>query len=155
MLNSREHPTMKLFLCLVTCTLAFAQFQTPLAPAQLPPETVIGTVDGKDITLADVRKMLEADPRLAQPLQTDPQYAITQVFMLRYLAAEGERRKLADQSPLKEQLETLRSAAVASALINMERDTFPVSSEMMDAYFLAHRANYEQAHIKAIYIAFK
>ena len=60
---------MKILLLIAASALAFAQFPTPSAPAQLPPETVIGAVDGKDITLADVRKMLEADPRLAQPLQ--------------------------------------------------------------------------------------
>ena len=131
--------------------------------AQAPPsagpertnDTVLGTVEGQPVTLGDVRKMLDADPRLMQFLQQNAQNAIAQVFMLKRLAADGEKLKLAEQSPLKEQLEQVRASAVASAMVNRERDGYPVSSEQIDAYFLRNRSNYEQAHIKAIFIAYK
>src|SRR5689334_10676499 len=109
---------MKILLLIAVSVPVFAQFQTPLAPAPMSPDTVIASVEGKDITLADVRKMLDADPRLMQVLQQDPQSALAQVFTYRYLVTEADRRKLAEQSPLKEQIETLRGAAVASAFVN-------------------------------------
>src|SRR5258708_979582 len=121
--------------------------------AQLPvtkersADTVIATVEGHNVTIADVRKMIEIDPRLGQFLQQTPQaaaQAIGQVFMLKYLSAQGELLHLADQSPLKEQLEQARAIALFQAMTNRERDGFSVTSEMIDAYFGRNRAAYEQ-----------
>jgi peptidyl-prolyl cis-trans isomerase C len=41
-----------------------------------------------------------------------------------------------------------------NARLNDENNTFPVSSEMIDAYYKQHSAQYEQAKIKVIYIPF-
>src|SRR5947207_5594881 len=132
--------------------------------AQLPPtqertaDTVVATVEGKNVTLGDVRKMIDADPRLLQFIQQKPEaatQAIGQVFMLKYLAAQGEQLHLADQSPLKEQLEQARNIALFQAMTNRERDGYSVSSEQIDAYFARNRAAYEQARIKVIFVGFK
>jgi len=132
--------------------------------AQLPvtqersADSVIATVEGKPVTLGDVRKMMDADPRLFQFIQQKPEQAaqaIGQVYMLKYLSAEGEKLHLADQSPLKEQLEQARNIALFQAMTNRERDGYSVSSEQIDAYFARNRSNYEQARIKAIFIAYK
>jgi parvulin-like peptidyl-prolyl isomerase len=138
---------------------SFAQLSFPQlggAPAgEVKPETVLATVEGKDVTLADVRKMVAADPRLMQYMTQNPQAAIAQYFLMLHLAGEGEKKKIAEQSPLKEQLETARAIAVAGAMINLERDTFAVSEEEMEAYYKSKRANYEEAHIHGIYLAFQ
>src|SRR5262245_36572352 len=94
--------------------LLFAAFAAPLlaqAPAgtgALPLDKVIATVDGKPVTVGDVVKMVGADPRFTQYLLKDPQGAISEAMLLRELAAEGEKQKIADQSPLKEQIEFMR-----------------------------------------------
>src|SRR5258708_10174794 len=129
--------------------------QFPASPTERADDTVVATVEGKSLTIGDIRKMIEADPRLMQFFQQNAQTAVAQVFMLRFLAAEGEKQKLAEQSPLKEQLDQMRASAVASAMVNRERDGYSISSEQIDAYFERNRSKYEQARIKAILIAYK
>ena len=41
-----------------------------------------------------------------------------------------------------------------NAKLNEENNTFPVSPEMIDSYYKAHSAQYEQAKIKVIYLPF-
>lgn len=127
-----------------------------LPQADLKPETVVATIEGKDVTLADVRKMVAvAPPQFLQQLQADPQAALATFFMIRHLAEEGDKLKLAEQSPLKEQLEFARTQAVAGQFVNNERDQFPVSDDDINQFFEKNRANYESAHIRVIQISFK
>ena len=143
---------------LVAAVAASLSAQLPVVPgsAELKPETVVAVVDGREVTLAEIRQvMAAAPPQLIQQLQANPQAALTNYYVLKYLAAEGEKRKLAEQSPLKEQLELARANAVAGYMVNQERDTFPVGSDAIDAYFQRNRSSYEQAHIKVIQISFK
>lgn len=131
--------------------------QAPLIPpsGDLKPDTVVATIEGKDITLADIQDLVAADPRLAQFMQKNPQQALAEAFVIRHLAGEGEKRKLAEQSPLKEQLEAVRAQALAGAMVSMERNSFVVSAEDIEAHFQRTRANYEQARVKAIYLSFR
>ena len=132
--------------------MASAQF----APAPLTPDSVVATVDGKKVTVADIQAILQSSPPgFVQGFQKDPMTALSTYFGLKHMAAEGDKLKLAEQSPLKEQIEFFRANAVAGAMINRERDSYHVDSTMIDAYFERHRSNYEQARIKLIQIAFK
>ena len=124
---------------ITSAQLSFPQLGGGAPTAEIKADTVIASVDGKDITLADIRKMVDADPRLMQFLQQNPQTAISQFFLMRFLAAEGDRKKIADQSPLKDQIETARAIAVAGAVLNLERDSYYVSSELMQNYFDSKR----------------
>lgn len=128
--------------------------------AQTPPpftaDTVIGTVDGKKMTFGDLRRMIEAAPAgLFQAFQQNPMEAISRVYMMRYLAAEGEKRKLEQQSPWKEQLELQRQNIVATAMTTEERNTYQVSEEAVEKYYKEHQARYEQVKIKVIMVAFQ
>jgi parvulin-like peptidyl-prolyl isomerase len=77
------------------------------------------------------------------------------MFLMRYLAEEGERLKLAEQSPLKEQLQVQRANAVAGARLNYESDHYQVPQDAIDEYYKRNQAKYQQARIKVISIAFK
>jgi peptidyl-prolyl cis-trans isomerase C len=143
------------FLAAAFAATTLAQFPIASPAAQPTADTVVASVEGKDITLGDIRKMVNSDPRMMQFMQQNPQQTLAQYFMLKYLAAEGESRRLAEQSPLKEQLEAIRDQAVSQAMVNLERDTYPVTSEAIDAYFQANRSKYEQAHIRVIALTFK
>src|SRR5258708_19951126 len=107
-----------------------------LAQQALPANTVVATVAGQNVTIDDVRKMLEtAPPQIGQLFQQSPQVAIQQYFIMRYLASEGERLKLAEQSPLKEQLNLLRENIVAQAMVNRERDGFEVTGDQIEKFY--------------------
>jgi parvulin-like peptidyl-prolyl isomerase len=146
-----------------TC-LMFAAFGATLL-AQFGPATgspkasdnpEIAVVDGHSVTLNDIRKMMEtAPPQILQTFKQNPQMAIQTYFIIKYLSAEGDKEKLAEESPLKEQLEMLRANTIAGAMINHERDGYKVSEEMITNFYTQNKSRYEQAKVKIIYIAFK
>jgi peptidyl-prolyl cis-trans isomerase C len=125
------------------------------AQAPAADRKVVATVAGKDITAADVQKLMSL--LNAQEMQTfyqDPQFVLSQYSLFLHLAEEGEKEKLLEKSPYKEQFEVLKSRLLRDAKVNEEGNTFPVSPEMIDTYYKAHSAQYEQAKIKVIYIPF-
>lgn len=155
---------MKLFILTMVCAaVACAQFQlSPGAPqaaaqtAPMDPKTVIATVAGISVTLEDFRKMLEdAPPQILQYVKSDPRGFIQQMFLFRYLASEGNKAKLAEKSPLKEQLQAQRDWVVANAMVSEEQNQFPVTGEQLEAFYKANQSRWEQAKIKAILIGFK
>jgi peptidyl-prolyl cis-trans isomerase C len=130
--------------------------QTPGPPGALTPDTVVVTVNGKGYTAAEIRKIVEPwPPNYLQQLKTDPVKVLQSIFLIRSLAEQGEKLKLAEESPWKDQIEVGRMQVVANALITHERNSFPVRSEDIDAYYDRNRARYEQAKVKVIKISFK
>jgi parvulin-like peptidyl-prolyl isomerase len=62
--------------------------------------------------------------------------------------------KLGEQSPLKEQIEAQRGWIIANAMVNREADAYQVSDEQMNDFYKKNEARWQQAKIKAIFIAF-
>ena len=116
---------------------------------------VVATVAGKDITAADVQKMLSAfSAQDVQMFQQNPQFILSQYFLFLHLAEEGDKAKLLEKSPYKEQFEGLKLQLLRNARLNEENNSFPVSPEMIESYYKEHSAQYEQAKIKVIYIPY-
>ena len=58
----------------------------PLGPQPMPGNTVIATVAGMNVTIDDVRKMLDDAPaQLLQYFRQQPQSFIQQMFLFHYL----------------------------------------------------------------------
>jgi parvulin-like peptidyl-prolyl isomerase len=132
---------------------AFAQ--SPL-PSKVPPEKVVAKVDGKDVTAGEIYAALTAmPPQFVQMYNQNPKYAIQQLFMMRYLAAEGEKLGLGDRSPYKEQLEAERANVLASALLGYQQDHLAVPPQAIQKYYDDHKDQYQQTRIKAIVVRFK
>jgi peptidyl-prolyl cis-trans isomerase C len=136
---------------------AQAPFTSPAAGApksNTNPE--IAVVDGHSVTVNDVRQMMEsAPPQFVQALKQNPQLAIRDFYVLKYLSIEGDKAKLAEESPLKEQLEMLRAQTLAIAMVNHERDGYTVSEDMIKSFYERNKSRYEQAKVKIIFIAYK
>jgi peptidyl-prolyl cis-trans isomerase C len=131
-----------------------ASLMAQQSPPGAPPaaDTIVATVDGHDVTYGELRSMLSMTPPAAA---RDPQLALQNYFIMKYLTAEGDKRKIAEQSPLKEELEFQRMNIVAGAMLNLQRETTGVPPGTIEAYYKANTSKYEQARIKVIYIAFK
>jgi len=137
---------------LLTATLAVPLWAQ--APA-IDPTKVVATIAGKDITVADVEKMLSAfNPQDLQMFQANPQLALSQYFLFIHLADEGDKARLLEKSPYKEQFELLKIQLLRQARLNEENNSFPVTPEMLESYYKQHSAQYEQAKIKVIQISF-
>ena len=139
----------RILLSLYFCILLGAQ-----APA-VDPQKVVAVVAGKDITAGDVLKMLSTfNAQSVQAFQQNPQGFVSQYFMMVHLADEAEKAKLLEKSPYKEQFENFRLQIQAQARLNEENNGFPVTPEMIESYYKLHSAQYEQAKIKVISIAY-
>ena len=140
-------------LCSAFCSPLLAQLPSK---APIAPGTVVAKVDGKDVTAGEIQQALVTlPPQFLQLYNRDPKAAVQQMFVMRYLAEEGEKLKLAEQSPLKEQLQMTRANAVAGARLNYESDHYQVPEDAIDEYYKRNQAKYQQARIKVISIAFK
>lgn len=132
---------------------AFAQ--SPLPP-KTPPDKVVAKIDGKDVTAGEVYDALLAmPPQFVQMYNQNPKYAIQQLFMMRYLASEGEKLKLGDRSPYKEQLDAERANVLASALLSYQQDHMNVPEEAIQKIYEQNKDQYQRAKIRAIVVRYK
>lgn len=147
---------MKLFvLFAASAALVCAQAPRALPINTLPPDTVVAKADGKPITAGEIRTLLEVgDPSAVNLAQLDPDRFLGSVFVMRFLAAEGDKAHLADESPLKDELQYLRERVVANAMVNRIRETYYPPNEEIDAFYAKNSNRYDQAFIKAIVIGF-
>ena len=142
---------MKLCFFLIAAALVSAQ-----APPPTSPETVVVKIDGKEVTAGEIQHMLQAyPPAFMQTFQRDPREALKQIFMVRYTASEGEKLKLGDMDPWKEQIEVSRMNVVSAAMFNYTRNTYQVTEDDIDAFYKRNLARYEEATVKVIKIGFK
>ena len=128
--------------------------QAPL-PGGVSPETVVATIDGKDVTAGQVRDILTNTPALAGPYRQNPGQALAEYFIMQHLAAEGEKEKLGDSSPWKEQLEALRVNVLANARVNQEANFYLPKEEQTVEYYNRNQAKYQSVSIQAIHISFR
>src|SRR5579872_3671991 len=103
---------------LFAASLAAQPLATPpsVFGAAPPLEKVVATVDGHDVTYGELMSILALSPPNAQ---RDPLLALQNNYIMKYLAAEGEKIKIGEQSPLKEELEFTRMNIIAGAVLNL------------------------------------
>lgn len=134
----------------------------PILLAQIVPtgeiaaDTVVAIVDGKKLTAGEVRAAVANMPvEFTQLYRQNPQVAIQQMFVMNHLAAEAEKAKLGDESPLKEQLALLRANVLASAMLSWEHNHYQATDAMIREYYEKNKAKYQQSKIKVIFVGFK
>lgn len=123
--------------------------------APVPPNKVVARIDGRDITAADVQSAIATMPQeFGNLYQQNPTLALQQLFMMKYLAGEAEKKKLADESPLKEQLEANRANMMAAAMLAYEQNHFNPTADAVTAYYAKNLARFQSARLKVISITF-
>jgi len=78
----------------LACAVSFAQMMlAQVVPAgQIPDETVVAKIDGKNVTAGEVRTALATMPSdFGRLYQQDPKLAIQQLYVLRHLAEERKK----------------------------------------------------------------
>lgn len=146
---------MKLFVFAAACAAMLRAQPLQLPIASLPPDTVVAKADGKPITAGEIRSLLETgDANMINQLKMSPEQFLGSVFVLKYLANQGDKAHLADESPLKEQLQYIHEKAVANAMVNQIRETYSVPEKDINDFYAQNSSRYEQAWIKVIAIGF-
>ncbi len=128
-------------------------------PATPKPEitdaTVVGTSEGRKITVADVNKIVEGlPPQMRANFSKDAKGFLTQWFMLQRLVTEAEKMKLADKSPYKEGIQMARMQILSQALIEEQSQLTEIPMEEQKKFYEQRKDNFTQAKLKLIYVPF-
>lgn len=140
-----------------------AQLLAPPPPpgqTEIRPDTVVATINGVSVTVADIKKiMANAPPDLVRTFQSNPQQAIAGVYLYKTLAEDAKKTHLDEKSPYKEQIqevvEQATQIALANVEINNEHDGYSVSAEQIEEYYKKNQSRWQEAAIKIILVAFK
>lgn len=146
---------------LLACLGALSAQTMPQAPSisalpNLPDDQVIAQFDdGVKFTMGDLKRLY---PALPAPLQSavvnDSAEFFHEYAMMRKLTQMAEKEKLDTQPPYKEVLEYNRLFTLYQAELDLQYRTASVEPSEIVNYYEAHKGNYEQVRVKAIYIAF-
>lgn len=147
---------MKIF-ALVAAAAAVLRAQAPLQLpiADLPPDTVVATSDGKPITAGDIRAILgSGDSQSINLAKNSPEQFLGAMVVARYLASMAVTEHLAEESPLKEQLAFINNRFLAGAAMNHLRESYNVPEEAINDFYAKNQSRYDMARIKVIAIGF-
>lgn len=139
----------------LSATALFAQ--APAPPANAPsPDTVLATVDGKNLTYGDLARYLDGlgPERKAQALNQDRRELVKQFAMLNKLAGIAETEKLDQKSPYKEALEANRRQLLMQALIDQKYANTVITADDQEKFYQANRDRYTQVKLQVIYLGF-
>jgi peptidyl-prolyl cis-trans isomerase C len=152
------------FLTAALAVSAFAQQQPPPgiaapkpveAPKEVAPDAIVITFEGKGYTAAQVQEMLGGlPPQAMQGVLQNPQAAMNQLFLIRYLSEEATKIKLDQQSPHKEALDALRRQYLANAAVQDQNNKVVVNPSEQEAFYEKNKDKYETAGLGVIYLSF-
>lgn len=129
------------------------------APAPAAPsadeDAVVATVDGRAVTLREVRAFLRSMPAQNQGAALrNPEDFLRQYALMLKLTKVAEERNLAAESPYKEQLEYNRQMVLSTAGLNLVSQELVITDAETRSYFEAHKDDYTEARVKVIYLPF-
>jgi peptidyl-prolyl cis-trans isomerase C len=135
---------------------ACAQQAAPTAPwMQLPDATVVAVIDGQPMTAGQLRTYASILPPQGQQMMTaNPELVIRQMALMRRLSALAVERKLDQASPLREELEYGREAALSQAGLQYLVSSPTVEPTEILSFYNANKESFKQVKVKAIKIAF-
>jgi hypothetical protein len=145
------------FSCLAA---AWAQNPQPAAPPPALPDIPDATVvakfdDGTAFTMGDFKRILQVLPPQNQPLvQSNRRLFVEQWGFMRRLARMAEQKGLDKQSPAREQIDYNRMMILSQAELSDALNRVVVDSAEIPKYYEAHKEEYKQVRVKALYVAF-
>ena len=129
--------------------------QTPADPANVPPETVIGIVDGVKVTAADLQQVMTSSaPALQETLKKNPTELLRYYGFIQRLAGLAESAKLDQESPQRERLRIVRMQILAEGQLTAGYSQFEVLPEEQRKYYDDNRSRYASAKVRVIYLPF-
>jgi parvulin-like peptidyl-prolyl isomerase len=131
--------------------------QTPAGPPPEPaPDTVIATIDGKNLTYGELHSYIATLPQSqAKTAMMNIEQTVRQYAMLTRLSKLGEDQKLDQKQPYIDILRAGRMQVLAQAAISEQYMQTLVLPSEQEQYYKEHKAEkYSKLQVKAIYIAF-
>jgi hypothetical protein len=154
------------FVCSFVAVAQTAPPSTAPKPAAAPPAAaaagpvtpdnkVVATIDGKDYTAGEVRALVDKfPPQIRSAFAQNPTRALNFIFMMQYLADQAQFHNLDKEPEFQQDFLYTRLNLLSQAELNNYRNTYQPTYDEQKAYYDEHAAQYEQAHVKVIYISF-
>jgi parvulin-like peptidyl-prolyl isomerase len=132
--------------------------QIPVAPPPgkmaVTPDTVIATVAGKPLTVAEFERITTGLDQNSRKLASEnPKLFLQQMTYADALVEEAEKTGLDQRTPYREQLERARRQILTQAILTHKNQTVTIPAEEVKKYFEANREDYRQARVKVIFIS--
>jgi parvulin-like peptidyl-prolyl isomerase len=126
----------------------------PPAGADITPETVIATVNGKKFTAGEYQQLLRnMNPQMRESAMKQPRALLEQFAMFQNILAEAEQSKLEEQSPYREQIAEARRQVLVQARINEKTTSVVVSPDEVRKHYEENHPRYTEARAKVIFIS--
>lgn len=133
----------------------WAWAQTPADTLNVPPETVVGIVDGAKVTAAELQFVVTTGPpQLQEALKKNPTEMLRYYGLIMRLGAMAEAAKLDRESPQRERLRVNRMQILAEAQLDAEYAQVAVMAEEQRKFYEDNRSRYSTAKVKVIYLPF-
>src|SRR5579871_3680405 len=147
------HVMKTLFLSLFFAVAVWAQAPTA-ATAEPAPDTVIATIDGRNLTYGELRSYIATlSQAQGHAAMTDIENTIRQYAMLTHLSKMGEEQKLDQKAPYVDILRAGRMQVMAQAAISEQYNKTIVLPDEQEAYYKEHKSQqYSKLKVKTIYI---
>ena len=127
----------------------------PTPITELPPATVVATVDGQKVTAAQLQAILRNLPApVQQKIEGDRKEFVTQYAMFMRLVDLAHKQKLEQQSPYKENIEYQTMVVLQGAAVEQKGKELTVSPEDIKKYYDGNQDRYDLVKFKAIYLPF-
>ena len=148
------------FLAFVCLGAAWAQNPQPAAPPpplpNIPDDQVVAKFDdGTSFTMGDFKRILQIlPPQNQQMALRNRQMFVEQWGFMRHLASMGEKKGLDKKSPAREEMEYNRMMILSQAELTDAVNGMVVDAAEIPTYYEAHKDQYKQVRVKALYVAF-
>lgn len=118
------------------------------------PKRVVATLEGKDVTAADVDMFLNAmEEKLRNNLRDNPEEVLRGMGFMRRMAKMAEEKKLDRTAPYAKQLELTRLQALANAAIQANEKSVTVSDEELKQVYKENQKYVSLAKLKIIFFS--
>jgi len=118
------------------------------------PKRVVATLDGQDVTAADLDMYLNAmEEKLRNNLRDNPEEVLRGMGFMRRMAKLAEEKKLDKTAPYSKQLELTRLQALANALIRHQEQSTTVSDAELKQVYQENLKYVSLAKLKIIFFS--
>jgi parvulin-like peptidyl-prolyl isomerase len=123
--------------------------------AEVKPDTVVATMNGKRITAAEFQEMTAVMPaEVRATAMRDPENFFKQYAHFRKIFEIAEKEHFAEQSPTKERLAEMQRQWIVNARVDQVREGQKISPEEQKAYYDNHEADYKATKVQILAIGF-
>ena len=128
----------------------------PPALPNIPDDAVVAKFDdGGALTMGEFKRIVQSLPPNNQQLALRSRQVFVQQWALfRRLTSLAEKKGLEKQSPAREQIDYSRMMILVQAELNDSLNGMLVDSAEIPKYYEAHKDQYKQVRVKALYVAF-